>query len=864
MSVNSIAISRDGSKVLSCGNDKVLLWRFCDRRVEQVIHNYEVGAKNNCCCLSADERKVLFSDEDRLNIYDLTTNKIEKRLSTHGKIVSLLSAIVNNNCLYIARDAYGINYYYCENDELVNVNPEWTNVIGFNDSDLWTHYIPSTGKFLVYRKGVPSIGLYDENRQEIFTYPYDGYDAPIHVSFAEKEKLCAIAYRKSERISKVAVLNYTENQYESTTIVTDDIYIWSVAIASSGRWLSIWGSKNIFSKCIQNYQRMRGAFSYSKLSESEGGNLDNAVFSSVALHESFIFYGTNDGKITVDEIATDDARYYVYTHLDNHPPYVNSVAIIPGTERCLAAYEDGLIREWDFIGNRLIRTFERQHNGSVNCVAVAEERKLFITGGADGKVLLWDIEDSKPFMKVVGDISKNYKESKDVGVERIGNISFAENDRYVIASCIAGDIYIWDLENNEEEHESDENQAELIVRFERHKKSSGFIVYKIDNEDRIVSRDHDGNLFFGKVDFKGSKITEINYYQNIHNDRIDSVSFSDKTQKYPCIVTYGHDFTLKLWNADNGDFIKDIKETSSWGAVRFSPDGNKIYYVIKRDGKTHLMELDLTHSDCETKEFHSHHASGSKSSIVAYDKYVLTTANDGFIQVCDINGNSLNKLEVPRINIADFKDFSEYTRYEAILVFRSFSITYLGMPDVDLQHGLFMDWISNGKMMNIFRCIKIDDDIVNSPEYLDVFGSVLTDCTNDIQRIRILARSLIACTEEQQSYIEGEYELLESLMTYLYYRASDVEMNMPMLLELLSIEQSKELPLYNFFERLTKVSNFQYPNKLRDYFYASYQDTEKEISLSLIKRLRPLFRIYSETLPKVPINDIHGLSLLWS
>ena len=53
------------------------------------------------------------------------------------------------------------------------------------------------------------------------------------------------------------------------------------------------------------------------------------------------------------------------------------------------ACEDGLIRLFDSDSNKLVTTF-KGHTDSVNSISLSKNGYNFVSGGHDGKVILWD------------------------------------------------------------------------------------------------------------------------------------------------------------------------------------------------------------------------------------------------------------------------------------------------------------------------------------------------------------------------------------------------------------------------------------------------------------------------------------------
>jgi hypothetical protein len=364
------------------------------------------------------------------------------------------------------------------------------------------------------------------------------------------------------------------------------------------------------------------------------------------------------------------------------------------------------------------------------------------------------------------------------------------------------------------------------------------------------------------------------------------LSFSRNSPYGRCVITRGYDHNITLWDADSGEIIVgNFCNSSDWGAICFSPNGDKVYYSCRSNDRFLVMELNLTQPSAEPKEFHRHHATGSSMMIRTYGHLILTAARDGFVQVCDVHGNPLRRLEVPRTNIADFEGFRELKMVEDAISFiqtpygltllisrniKTFAFPSQFLPIISSPiKGKFEKLLSERKIVNPFPFIGMNRETLANLVYSDLFGTTLIDNIAPPDRIRLFARAIISCKIAKQPYIHSEeYDLLESLLVYLYYEASVEEQNIPMLIELLSGEQSEEILITRLFTRLyaNLADNSPSPNRralarFNNYRRIREEEKKKAIVDSLLGRLLPFFRIYSESLPIVPVDAIHSLAI---
>ncbi|GAA5797011.1 Guanine nucleotide-binding protein subunit beta-2-like 1 [Helicostylum pulchrum] len=119
---------------------------------------------------------------------------------------------------------------------------------------------------------------------------------------------------------------------------------------------------------------------------------------------------------------------------DNHSEWVSCVRFSPNPANPLivSAGWDKLVKVWDLAKMKL-RTNFIGHNGYVNTVTISPDGSLCASGGKDGQVMLWDLNEAKHLY------------SLDAGKE-VHALTFSPN-RYWLCAAVGSSIKIWDLEN---------------------------------------------------------------------------------------------------------------------------------------------------------------------------------------------------------------------------------------------------------------------------------------------------------------------------------------------------------------------------------------------------------------------------------
>jgi len=119
---------------------------------------------------------------------------------------------------------------------------------------------------------------------------------------------------------------------------------------------------------------------------------------------------------------------------DGHTDWVSCVRFSPNidTPLIVSAGWDKVVKVWDLMTCKL-KVNLRGHKGYVNCVAVAPDGSLCASGGKDGTVMLWDLNEGRALSSLdAGDI--------------IHSLTFSPRE-YWLCVATASVIKIFDLES---------------------------------------------------------------------------------------------------------------------------------------------------------------------------------------------------------------------------------------------------------------------------------------------------------------------------------------------------------------------------------------------------------------------------------
>uniref|UniRef100_A0A8H7K524 Anaphase-promoting complex subunit 4 WD40 domain-containing protein n=1 Tax=Bionectria ochroleuca TaxID=29856 RepID=A0A8H7K524_BIOOC len=150
--------------------------------------------------------------------------------------------------------------------------------------------------------------------------------------------------------------------------------------------------------------------------------------------------GAADGALMIWDVKTG----VCLDTLHAHSSYVESLSSSPKSHLLASGSRDGTVKIWDMaqlstqglghIQDNDHTSASEEHMGQVNAIAVSTDSKYAASGGADGKIMVWDAHDGVLVTTIQGH------------AKPICSIAFSENGKQLATASEDFEAKVWDVE----------------------------------------------------------------------------------------------------------------------------------------------------------------------------------------------------------------------------------------------------------------------------------------------------------------------------------------------------------------------------------------------------------------------------------
>ncbi|XP_066926830.1 cilia- and flagella-associated protein 52-like [Clytia hemisphaerica] len=201
----------------------------------------------------------------------------------------------------------------------------------------------------------------------------------------------------------------------------------------------------------------------------------------------------------------------------------NAVDFFRDGKSIISAWDDGKIRVFTPESGKLRFIIHDAHNKGVTAIASTSTSKRIISGGGEGEVRVWDVNDKEYQM------TRAMKEHKGA----VTCIKVRSKDQQCVTSSTDGTCIIWDLE-----------------RYVRNQIIFANTMFKVvcyrPDESQIITSGTDKNIGYWET-YDGSQIREL------VGTKSGAINGMDVSPDGSYFVTGGEDKLLKVWRYNEGD-----------------------------------------------------------------------------------------------------------------------------------------------------------------------------------------------------------------------------------------------------------------------------------------------------------------------
>jgi len=251
------------------------------------------------------------------------------------------------------------------------------------------------------------------------------------------------------------------------------------------------------------------------------------------------------------------------------------------------------------------------HTGSVECVAITQDGKHFISGSYNGTLRLWDIESGKTIQIFEG---HTYP---------VICVAITPDGKHFISGSRDETLRLWDI-----------GSGKTIQIFEGH-----------THWVKCVAITPDGKHFISGSDDKTLRLWDIESGKTIqifegHTDYVECVAITPDGKHF---ISGSRDKTLRLWDIESGKTIQIFKGHISYvSCVAITPDG-KHFISGSDDGTLRLWDIE---SGKTIQIFKGHTDSVECVAITPDGKHFISGSLDETLRLWDIeSGKTIQIFE---------------------------------------------------------------------------------------------------------------------------------------------------------------------------------------------------------------------------
>jgi eukaryotic-like serine/threonine-protein kinase len=262
---------------------------------------------------------------------------------------------------------------------------------------------------------------------------------------------------------------------------------------------------------------------------------------------------------------------------------------------------DGVVRVLDSASGKVVLNELKGHDGIVNAIVFAPDGSQLYSGGEDGKLISWNINEAN---------QKN--KHHDIGSAVLA-LDTLQTRRSIVIGTADGSILLFDLE-----------KQKIYKRIKGH--ADGVFTVAVSPDGNVLaSGGGDGVVRTWSLE----NLAEISKLSG-HTDKVFTVLFSPDGKR---LVSGGRDGVDRLWDLETALELRAFKGHNEWvSSVSISPDGNSLAV----GGGDRVIRLLDTNTMKETARLAGQEEDVTAVSFTHDGKGLLSVSLDGTLKHWDL------------------------------------------------------------------------------------------------------------------------------------------------------------------------------------------------------------------------------------
>lgn len=538
--VRCVSFSPDGTKIVSCGDDKTICLWDANTGV-QITKLFGHTDRVNSVSFSSDGTKIVSGSLDGMiciwksigNIY-----QISKVIHTDQSSTKPVPGINSVALFPLAKQiaSASCNGIVCIFDVEMNTRKEIPTIgypgIGGANSIV----ISRDGTQLASASCDKTIRMFDTETGLPIGKPFVGHEDWIYsIDFSPNGTMIASgSYDKTIRI-----WNTKTGSPIGEPLIGHTGLVCSVAFSPNGKKIVSGG----YDKTIRIWDVETGL----QIGEPFVGHIGSVHSVSFSPDGTKIVSGGYDKTVRIWQVSTGTQ---IGIPLTGYSGYVNSVVLSPDGKRLVSGSSDKTVRIWDAVTGILVGKVLTRHRKSVNSVDFSLVGNKIASGSSDGTIYICDAKSGKK--------EKIFKSKKDIS--DVKSVSFSADGKILVSGSADGKIKIWDIKTGKQVGKSLKEHTAPI---------NSVMFSPVDK--KIVSGSDDKTVCVWVF----NREWKLEFCIKGHHFPVKSVIFTSNGKN---IVSGCSGHTIRMWDAKSGDLVNKpiVWHNSSVTSLAISKDNKLI------------------------------------------------------------------------------------------------------------------------------------------------------------------------------------------------------------------------------------------------------------------------------------------------